>query len=282
VNRFLQINGSQSAAAFAHFGFFSLFPLTQLFVTVAALFIDREQAGTVIIAYIKTYIPIGMDMQNYLFDTLTDVVKASGPASIVALAILVWSATQFFTTLITATNEAWGDVRANWWQLPLESLMFLAIMLSVLLMGVTAPLLVTMVEHFILPSLDFSSWFNPLISRVISPLLVFLSISLFYRIVPGRPIRFGEVWGAAFCTTVLLQLAGTIFAFYMRHFFDLNAVYGAFGGIMALMLWIYLSGCIFILGACLCFSNYSMLCGLHNKGHTAGTKSRFSQGKNPG
>jgi Ca2+-transporting ATPase len=32
----------------------------------------------------------------------------------------------------------------------------------------------------------------------------------------------------------------------------LNAVYGAFGSIMALLLWIYLSGCIFIFGACLC------------------------------
>ena len=32
----------------------------------------------------------------------------------------------------------------------------------------------------------------------------------------------------------------------------LNAVYGAFAGIMALLLWIFLSGCIFIFGACLC------------------------------
>ncbi|WP_370690752.1 hypothetical protein [Methylicorpusculum sp.] len=32
----------------------------------------------------------------------------------------------------------------------------------------------------------------------------------------------------------------------------LNAVYGVFGGIMVLPLWIYLFGCIFIFGACLC------------------------------
>ncbi|MGZ9124416.1 MAG: YhjD/YihY/BrkB family envelope integrity protein [Candidatus Binatia bacterium] len=32
----------------------------------------------------------------------------------------------------------------------------------------------------------------------------------------------------------------------------MNAVYGALGGVMALLLWIYLFGCIFIFGACLC------------------------------
>jgi Ca2+-transporting ATPase len=39
---------------------------------------------------------------------------------------------------------------------------------------------------------------------------------------------------------------------YLKNFATLNAVYGAFGGTMALLLWIYLSGCIIIFGACLC------------------------------
>ena len=43
-----------------------------------------------------------------------------------------------------------------------------------------------------------------------------------------------------------------LFVIYLGHFATLNAVYGAFGGIMALLLWIYLSGCVFIFGACLC------------------------------
>ena len=197
VKRFVQINGSQAAAAFTLFAFFSLFPVILLLVTFAALFIDREQAGTVVIAYIKSYIPIGVDMQSYLFDTLTQVVQASGPASIAALVALAWSAMQFFTTLITATNQAWGDIRAKWWQLPLESLMFLAMMQGVVLLGVTAPLLIDVVENLLLPNLDMGSWFNPLLSTVISPLLIFLSLSLFYRIAPCRPTRFAEVWAAA-------------------------------------------------------------------------------------
>jgi YihY family inner membrane protein len=49
-----------------------------------------------------------------------------------------------------------------------------------------------------------------------------------------------------------LQLAETLFLIYIKNFSTLNAIYGAFGGIMALLLWLYIPGCIFILGACLC------------------------------
>jgi Ca2+-transporting ATPase len=60
------------------------------------------------------------------------------------------------------------------------------------------------------------------------------------------------VWVAALCASILLQAAESIFMIYLKNFATLNAVYGSFGGIMALLLWIYISGCIFIFGACLC------------------------------
>ena len=67
-----------------------------------------------------------------------------------------------------------------------------------------------------------------------------------------RPKRFAEVWIVALCATAMLYAAEHLFVVYLKDFATLNAVYGAFGGIMALLLWIYLFGCIFIFGACLC------------------------------
>jgi YihY family inner membrane protein len=82
--------------------------------------------------------------------------------------------------------------------------------------------------------------------------VVFFSLSLFYRLAPRRPTRFAEVWAAALCTTVLLRAVESLFVIYVKEFATSNAVYGAFGGMLALLLWIYLSGCVFIFGACLC------------------------------
>jgi len=49
-----------------------------------------------------------------------------------------------------------------------------------------------------------------------------------------------------------LRAGESLFVIYLEDFATLNAVYGAFGGCWRLLLWIYLSGCVFIFGACLC------------------------------
>jgi Ca2+-transporting ATPase len=252
VKKFLGIDGAQWAGAFAFNAFFSLFPLMVLFVTIASIFIDRDQAGKEIIAFIENYVPISGEMQSYIFSTIAGVVNARGPAGAVAFLILVWAAIQCFTTLICATNRAWGTPEYNWWRLPLKSLALLGTTASAVLLGMTVPVLMRMAKDWLFPVNNFHSWVYALGSFFIPLLVVFLSLSLFYKLAPRRPTQFAHVWVAALCATVLLQAAESLFVIYLKNFATLNAVYGAFGGIMALLLWIYLSGCIFIFGACLC------------------------------
>jgi YihY family inner membrane protein len=83
-------------------------------------------------------------------------------------------------------------------------------------------------------------------------LALFRALSFFYRLAPRRRTKFSEVRIAAIITTVLLIGAETGFGLYLRHFASLNAIYGTFGAIVALLMWIYFSCTIFICGACLC------------------------------
>lgn len=250
--KFWQIDGIPWAGAFAFNAFFSLFPLIVLFVTIASFFIDRDRAGTVIIGYMEQYVPISGEMQRTIFDTIAGVVHARGKAGAVALLLLVWAAIQCFTTLISATNRAWGAAAYNWWRLPMKSLALFGIMAVAVLLAVEVPVLATMAKAWLFPVYDLRSWVYRL-GRFIIPLLaVFFSLGLFYQFAPRRRTRFDEVWVGALCATVLLRTAESLFVIYLKNFASLNAVYGAFGGIMALLLWIYLSGCIFIFGVCLC------------------------------
>jgi YihY family inner membrane protein len=251
VKKFSGIDGAQWAGAFFFYAFFSLFPLIVLLVTITSIFIDQDRAVAEIIACIETYVPITGDNRSYVFDTMTSIVTTREQTGVVALLMLGWAAMQFFATLICATNRAWG-AGTDWWQLPFKSLALLAIMIFVILMGITVPVLAKMMKDWFFPMHDFSAWVYALGGFVIPSLVVFLSLCLFYRLAPRRSTRFSEVWMAALCTTALLYAAENLFVIYLKDFATLNFVYGAFGGIMALLLWIYLSGCIFIFGACLC------------------------------
>ena len=252
AKKFLRIDGAQWAGAFAFHAFFSLFPVIVLFVTIASVLIDRDRAGKEVIAYMESYVPMSGEMQRHVFHTISGVITARKQAGTVAFLILVWVALQCFTTLISATNRAWGAEAYNWWRVPLKSIALYGITAGAILIGMAAPVLAKMANERLFPVNDLHSLFYALGNFVIPPLVVFLSLNLFYKLAPHQPTRFAEVWAAALCATVLLQAADSLFVIYLKNFATLNAVYGAFGGIMALLLWIYISGCIFIFGACLC------------------------------
>ncbi len=251
--KFLRIDGVQWAGAFSFNMFFSLFPIIVLFVTIASTFIDRDRAGTVIITYVENYVPISGEMHHYIFNTIAGVVNERDQAGVVAFVILIWAALQCFITLIVATNRAWGTtLEKNWWRLPLRSLMLSGTTASMVLLGMVLPVMLRIAKNWFFAANEFSSWLYDIGSFFIPLLLAFFSLSVFYMLAPLRPIRFAEVWGAALFSTILLQVSEILFEIYLRNFATLNAVYGTFGGIMALLLWIYLCGCIFIFGACLC------------------------------
>lgn len=252
VKKFFLIDGIQLAGAFAFSAFFSLFPLIVLFVTIASTFIDRERAGRWIISFLENYVPLSGEMQGHIFDTVAGVIQARGPAGAVALLMLLWAAIQCFSTLVFATNRAWGAEKYIWWRLPLKSLLLLGITASAALMGMAVPVLMRMVKGWFFRGSAFHSWAYALGSFFIPLLVVFLSLSLFYKIAPRRSRRFAQVWIAALLATILLRGAASLFVIYLGNFATLNAVYGAFGGVMALLLWVYLSGYIIIFGACLC------------------------------
>jgi YihY family inner membrane protein len=252
VKAFLQIDGAHWAGAFAFNAFFSLFPLMILFVTMASSFVGRDRAGRAIIAYVESYVPISGEMQWHVFDTIAGVIQARQQTGAVAGLILIWATLQCFSTLICATNRAWGTPLYNWWRLPLKSLVLLGITAGVVLLGMTLPVLMKTAKAWLLPVHDVSSSVYGLVTFLIPLLVVFFGLSLFYRLAPRRPTRFAEVWAAALCATVLLRAGERLFVIYLQDFAALNPVYGAFGGIMTLLLWIYLSGCVFIFGACLC------------------------------
>lgn len=248
---FFRIEGAQRAAAFAYYSFFSLFPLALLTVTVASFFIDRDRAVRGVVDYFRNYAPLDARTDQNVFDTITGVIEARDGASIIASLIVLAGAFSIFDTLIEAVNRAWGVGSKNWWHLPLKNSLMLGITGLLVLLSLTVPVVFQLAGERLISS-------NGLLTRlfaagmVIAPMaILFIGLSALYRMSPFRPTRFREVWSASLVTTALLCILESSFVYYLAHFARLNVVYGAFGGMMALLMWIYLSGGLVILGACL-------------------------------
>jgi len=251
---FLQIDGEQWAGAFAYNAFFSLFPLMILLVTFTSLFIERDVAVSKVIAFMDTYVPSSGQWQQNIAGTITSVINSRTEAGLLAFVMLIFATLRGFTTLISATNRAWGIESYNFWRLPLRSLILLGVTMGSILFGLIVPVLLRGLRNLISPSneslfllFEVGNYFVPLVS-------MFVGLSLFYKLSPKRPTQFSEVWVGALSATLLLVGSESLFVVYLSSFSKLNAVYGAMGGIMALLLWIYLSGCFFIFGACICSS----------------------------
>ena len=251
AHKFISIEGPQRSAAFAYYAFLSLFPLVVLFVTIGSFFVSRELAAHRVLNYFENFAPIEPEIKRQVFETIVRVVKARAKLGTAASVVLIWGSLHFFKALIRAANQAWNAPLHNWWRIPLKSLLLLLVMGSTLLVGITVSVLSKVARHA-LPMKDeiTASVFGAGLSFA-STAILFYGLTLFYKLAPRRPTRFAEVWIAGAAAAVLLRLLEVVFVFYVGNFSQLNAIYGTFGGIIALLLWIYLSGCIVVLGACL-------------------------------
>ena len=72
---------------------------------------------------------------------------------------------------------------------------------------------------------------------------------LLYKYMPNTETEWRFVWTGAVVATVLFEIARHFFVFYIEHFTSYQIIYGSLGAIVILLVWIYYSAFIMLLGA---------------------------------
>ena len=241
--RYGQIDGEQCAASFAYYAFFSLFPLILLLVVVGTFFVpDRLQAARDVVRQVQEYVPLQAKDKAVLVDTIDHAIENGWRAGIFGILALLWSALRFFQALVIGVNRAWGFKDYNWWKLPLKNLFMIGILISALVLGLVAPLIFNRLKTIFYLDLNLIVGVLP---AILPPAILFYGLLMFYKFAPRRSARFSQVWIAALLATLFLELGQNVFEWYLGAFTSFNALYGVFGTIMGLLLWIYFSGVIF-------------------------------------
>ncbi len=258
IDTFSAINGTVWSASFAYYAFFALVPLLLLLVTITtdveAHLHGEAKAQEMARGYVLANIPLGDEGRHMVGTTLQGVMNSRGKIGVVAVLGLLWSSLGFFQSLVSAINQAWGQDPLNWWKLPLQNMKILGILLSALLLGNILPAILQTIQGF--RSLD-NALLSPLMSIIgalVPSIVLFYGFLLFYKLAPRRRanVTVSLVWVPALLVTALLQICQRLLTLYTTNITNFNAVYGAFGGVIAMLLWIYLSGTVIVLGGCLC------------------------------
>jgi membrane protein len=256
---YIEIDGEQRAAAFAYYVLFSLFPLFALMLIAGSSFFSPEQ----IISTIKGFLPIDDPQQRFIWEAVHKLEVARGGFGAVSVLILLWCSLRFFQGLVHGVNRAWHTDEIPWWQVPLKNLLMVAIIGSALFAGLIAPAILQGVRNGLLAAetliqAHFPGFDLHLISGLldlsrygIAVILLFYSFLMLYKFAPSRRVLFRQVWLPALIVTFALMICQIAFVNYLPNFVNYG-IYGAVGGMMLLLLWVYFSGIIIILGACLC------------------------------
>lgn len=256
-----ETDGEQRAASFAYYAFFSIFPLILLLISVGAWFMqgDQERASREIIGFLDEFMPVQAGEANFVINTISDIVKSRRSAGLIAFGALAWGAIRFFQALVRGVNKAWGTKEYSWWHLPIQNLFMVGILASALLLGIIAPVVVDQVERFYWQNsrtfgleFGFVHHLFQFCRYLVPPLVLFYGFSMFYKFAPRRRTKFREVWIPSLLVTFGLQGLKSVFLWYTTSISDFKTLYGAFGSVVALLMWIYLSGSVIILGGCLC------------------------------
>jgi membrane protein len=236
----------ENAAAMTYYGIFSLFPLLLLFMSLAGLALQsNEAAREQIMGVIVGLLPEG---QATLRDVIQDVINAKGTAAGIGILTLLWGALGWFQVIDTNINEIWGVSKPrSFVRGKLFALGTVAGIGGVVLLSFVATAAINLFQR-LTGEVPGSALLWQVVVSLVSLLTLAGVFYVLYRYAPQRAIVTSDVWPAALATSVIFEVTRRLLAFYLEKN-NMVSGYGPIGAAMALLFWIYISSIIILFGA---------------------------------
>jgi len=240
------------AAGVAFYGFLAIVPALIAFVSIYGLVADPEQV-TRQVKDLGSSLPA--EVQNFLIFQLTSIVNANQGgvtvATVVAIALALWSASGGMAALITGIHVAHEADEPKGFVVKRGKALLLTLA-AIVFLGIVVFLIVA-----VPPLLDSAGLgnagriaFNVLRWPVLVVVMV-IGVGLLYRLsVKDAPRgRLGFLTPGVVVATVGWVIASALFAAYTANFASYGKTYGALASIVVVLLWLWLSALVLLMGA---------------------------------
>lgn len=254
ASEFQEDNLSDWAAALTYYGMLSLFPALIAMVSLIGIFGDPK-ATTDSLTEIIT--EIGPDSAAETFKgPIESITKSSGSAGIafvLGIAVALWSASGYIGAFMRASNVIYEtpEGRPFWKLRPLQILVTLAMIVMMTLLAVslvlTGPVVSAVAEPLGIGSTAVDVW-N--VAKWPAMVLVFLlMLAILYYASPNVKLRgFKWVTAGSLVAIAVWIVASALFAFYVSNFGSYDKTYGTLGGMIALLIWFWITNLAILFG----------------------------------
>jgi membrane protein len=236
------------AAQQAYYYMLALFPLLILLIAIVPyLNIDPQQA----IIVVNKLLP--SQSAELLRDNVVKLVsERNGGLLTFGIIGTIWSASSGMNAFIKAMNIAFdveetrSFIKARLVSIMLTLGLILAFVVA-LLLPVFGRVIMDTIQSFIQIPEPFEIVFT-IVRWVVALVVMAAVLAGLYRVAPNKHYPFKHVIPGAIFATVVWQLISLGFSFYVSNFGNYSATYGSIGGVIVLMLWLFLTGLALVLG----------------------------------
>jgi len=237
-------DATHMAAGVAYYAILSLFPLLLGLLAIFGMFLPSEAVQGELFDFFERNLPGASDVVER---NIEEVVRLRGVIGLVGLVLLFWSASAMFGALARSINRAWDIHRDRPFHIRKLRDIAMALgtgVLFVLSVGATA--VFSILQGMDLPVVGTAADSGARFLGFLFSLAIFL---LLYKFMPNTKTFWRYVWPGALLAAILFEVAKTLFVLYLGNFASYESVYGSVGSVIALLVWIYISAFILILGA---------------------------------
>jgi membrane protein len=249
---FIKDEALSRGAAIAFYAVTSLAPVLLIVIAIAGMFFGRDAAQDAISGQFTAL--MGRQAADILQSVIASASTKSSSivAAVVGIAMLIATASGVFGEMQAALNTIWKTrsretalsrlIRARVASLGLvAALGFLLVVSLVVSAGLTA--FANYLDRLPVGTLILSS-----VNFAVSWLLFALLFGAIYKVLPDRTLQWKDVIVGALMTSFLFNTGKTLIGWYIGSS-AVASSYGAAGGLIVLLLWVYYSAQIFLFGA---------------------------------
>jgi membrane protein len=253
VRSFIDDGALSKGASMAFYAATSLAPILLIVIAVAGLAFGKEAAQNALVGQFESM--MGRQSAEFLQSALSSAAgKSSGIlATIVGAVTLAITASGVFGEMQSALNTIWkadpqGTTVSRLIRARAASIGLVAALGFLLLVSLATSAAVSALGDYVNNWFPAGKFILSAVNAVVSFALISVLFAAIYKVLPDRKLAWRDVTVGAIGTALLFEIGKSIIGWYIGTS-AVASTYGAAGALIVVLLWIYYSAQIFLLGA---------------------------------